>query len=453
MKALKVRDLAPNPKNPRTITDAKLEMLKASMQEFGDLSGIVYNVQSRQLVGGTQRTKDIDGDADVTIVKRYSKPTRTGTVAEGFVMMGGERFNYRAVDWDKHREMAANLAANKGAGEWDLPQVSEMLKELGSFDVDFDLELTMFDQEELKEFGVIIVSEHTRTGATGVDEDDVPEKPPARTKTGDVYLLGNHRLICGDATVPEVAKILMSGARAQMVWTDPPYNVDYVGKTKDSLKIKNDKMDDATFRAFLQSVFTVMAEHTVAGGGVYIAHADSEGYNFRGAARDSGWLIKQCLIWKKSSLVMGRQDFHWIHEPILYGWKAGDSHSWYNDRKQTTVLEFARPSRSTEHPTMKPVELVEYCLGNNSREGEIVLDLFGGSGTTMIACEKIGRHCRMAEIDPTYCDVIVERWEKYTGRKAKLVTGSAGRERKAKTAKSKPHHKARAKHAEKHAHV
>lgn len=417
---MRVNDLKPNPKNPRTITPAKLAQLKQAMLEFGDLSGIIWNRRSQQLVGGHRRIENLQGST-VHVTKTYEKPTKTGTVAIGYVMHNGERFSYRAVDWDKHREMAANIAANKSAGEWDLPELGEWMKELGSFDVELDLDLTMFDEEERKQFGGIIVSEHTRTGATGVDEDEIPEKPPARTRLGNIYELGDHRLICGDSTKIETARALMKGEHAQMVWTDPPYNVDYVGKTKNALKIQNDKMDDASFRTFLAAAFSTMAEVTVSGGAIYVAHADSEGYNFRGALRDAGWLNKQCLIWKKQSLVMGRQDYHWIHEPILYGWKPGSSHLWCSDRKQTTVLEFARPSKSPDHPTTKPVDLVEYCIGNNSKPEHIVFDAFGGSGTTLIACEKLGRRCRMIELDPSYCDVIVERWEKYTGQKAKLL--------------------------------
>lgn len=418
---MKVKELAPNPKNPRTITEPKLEQLKKALLEFGDLSGVVFNRTSGQLVGGHQRAKQFDSTAEVTIAKTYAKPTRTGTVAEGYVTFHGERFAYREVKWPKHKEMAANIAANKGAGVWDMAQLGEWMKELGSFDVDFDLDLTMFDTEELKDFGLIIVSEHSRIGAGGVDEDEVPIKPPARTHKGAIYQLGDHRLICGDSTRPEAARALMEGELAHMVWTDPPYNVDYVGKTKNALKIQNDKMEDTVFRAFLADALGVMAEVTRPGGAIYVAHSDSEGYNFRGAMRDSGWMVKQCLIWKKQSLVMGRQDFHWIHEPILYGWKPGSAHYWYNDRKQTTVLEFARPSKSPDHPTTKPVDLIEYCIGNNTRPEEIVFDGFGGSGSTLIACEKLGRRARLVELDPTYCDVIVERWEKYTGQKAKLL--------------------------------
>lgn len=428
---MKIKELAHNSHNPRKITDSKLAQLKKALLEFGDLSGIVFNRKSKQLVGGHQRTKHFDESTVVVYTKKYSKPTKTGTVAEGYVELNNERFSYREVEWDKHREMAANIAANKGAGEFDQEQLAAWLKELSHFDLDFDMDLTMFDSDELSAFEGITVKEHTRVGPTGVDEDEVPEVKEPSSQLGDVYLLGDHRLMCGDSTDLSQVQKLMKGSKADMVWTDPPYNValgmETVEQAKarnrrtDGLVVMNDKMDDDSFRKFLVKVFAAVIEITNPGGAIYIAHADSEGYNFRGACRDSGWMIKQCLIWKKSSLVMGRQDYHWIHEPILYGWKPGAAHTWNNDRKQTTVLEFDKPSRSDMHPTMKPVELVEYCVGNNSKVGDIVFDAFGGSGTTLIASEKLGRKCRIMELSPQYVDVIIERWENYTGRKAKRV--------------------------------
>ena len=258
------------------------------------------------------------------------------------------------------------------------------------------------------------------------DEDEAPE-PPAEpvTRRGDIYQLGKHKLICGDSTIVDDVQKLMGEDRADMVWTDPPYNVAYEGKTKDALKIQNDEMSTENFYQFLYDAYSNMLMFTKPGGAIYVAHADSEGMNFRKAMVDSGWMIKQCLIWVKQSLVMGRQDYHWKHEPILYGWAPGASHSWYADRKQTTVLEFNRPSRNAEHPTMKPIELIEYCLTNSCAPRGLVLDLFGGSGSTLIACEKSGRRAALVELDPRYCDVIVARWEKYTGKKAQLLTAGS----------------------------
>lgn len=205
-----------------------------------------------------------------------------------------------------------------------------------------------------------------------------------------------------------------------MLLTDPPYNVAYKGKTADALTIQNDSMSDASFRTFLRDAFAAADAAMKPGAVFYIWHADSEGFNFRGACQDVEWKVRQCLVWRKNSMVMGRQDYHWRHEPCLYGWKGGAGHLWASDRKQTTILDFDRPTRSLEHPTMKPVALFEYQLLNNTKGGDLCLDLFGGSGTTLIACEKNGRYARVMELDPKYCDVIVRRWQAFTGKRAVL---------------------------------
>ena len=249
------------------------------------------------------------------------------------------------------------------------------------------------------------------------DPDDAPEvQENSITVSGDVWIMGKHRLLCGDSTSVSDLEKLTDGQLVDMWLTDPPYNVAYEGKTKDALTIKNDEMGDDQFRQFLRDSY-VSADTVMKPGAVfYIWHADSEGYNFRGAAHDAGWKVRQCLIWNKSSMVMGRQDYHWKHEPCLYGWKEGAGHLWATDRKQTTILEFDRPNRSGEHPTMKPVALFEYLMLNNTKGGDIVLDSFGGSGTTLIAAEKNGRVARIMELDPKYCDVIVKRWQAFTGK-------------------------------------
>lgn len=255
-----------------------------------------------------------------------------------------------------------------------------------------------------------------------VEEDDPPEVPKvAISKLGDMYQLGRHRVMCGDALDNTAVTTLMSGQKADLFLTDPPYNVAYVGKTKDALTIQNDKMVDGKFREFLRSAFMNANLFLKDGGVFYIWHADSEGYNFRGACQDVEWQIRECLIWVKNSLVLGRQDYHWKHEPCLYGWKAGKAHVWNTDRKQTTVMEFDRPSRSAEHPTMKPVKMIAYQVQNNTTEGNIVLDIFAGAGSTLVACEQTGRTCYSMELDPKYVDVIVERWETLTGKKAKKI--------------------------------
>ena len=238
----------------------------------------------------------------------------------------------------------------------------------------------------------------------------------AISQPGDIWLLGKHRLMCGDSTKLEDAKKLMGGVQADLLLTDPPYNVAYEGGTAEHLTIQNDDMDDADFREFLCAAFQVADSNMKPGAAFYIWHADTEGYNFRGACRDIGWQVRQCLIWVKNSLVLGRQDYHWQHEPCLYGWKDGAAHLWTSDRSQTTIMNFDKPQRNGEHPTMKPVELFAYQLQNNTKAGGAVLDLFGGSGTTMIACEQLGRRGYLMELDPRYVDVIVKRYVGVTGK-------------------------------------
>jgi site-specific DNA-methyltransferase (adenine-specific) len=262
-------------------------------------------------------------------------------------------------------------------------------------------------------------------------DDDAPEadmESEPDSQPGEMYELGNSILMCGDSTSADDVAILMTGGgQADLCLTDPPYNVTYEGKTKEKLKIQNDSMGDAAFRQFLVSAFTNMRDNMKDGAAFYIWHADSEGFNFRGACHDVGFEVKQCLIWNKNSLVLGRQDYQWKHEPCLYGWKDGGKHAWYNDRKQTTVIDCKRPSVSAEHPTMKPVELFEYQIKNSTKAGDVVLDLFGGSGTTIIAAERCGRKARVMELDPKYCDVIRKRWTKWAKENGREV-GSGGLE-------------------------
>jgi site-specific DNA-methyltransferase (adenine-specific) len=300
------------------------------------------------------------------------------------------------------------LALNAG---WDMDMLKAEIEDLNL--ENFDINLLGFDEKFLDG----LLEPEPTDGLT--DEDAVPEVPETpQTVLGDVWVLGNHRLMCGDSTSIDALEKLTQGNLVDMWLTDPPYNVAYEGKTKDALTIQNDSMTDDSFRAFLRDAY-VAADAVMKRGAVfYIWHADSEGYNFRGAAHDAGWKVRQCLIWKKSTMVMGRQDYHWKHEPCLYGWKDGAAHLWATDRKQTTILEFDKPSRNGEHPTMKPVELFAYQMLNNTKGSDIVLDSFGGSGTTIIAAEKHGRVGYLMELDPKYCDVIIKRWQDFTGQKA-----------------------------------
>ena len=308
----------------------------------------------------------------------------------------------------------------------DLKTNDEKRKQLAIMDnstsdsSEFDLESLQadFDVDELQDWGLDV--EFDSLEEQEIIEDEVPEEVETRCKLGDIWQLGNHRLMCGDSTSVADVQKLMDGEKADLLITDPPYNVAYEGKTKDKLTIQNDSLDDANFREFLKDAFFAADSVMKPGAVFYIWHADSEGYNFRGACRDVEWKVRQCLIWNKNVQVMGRQDYHWKHEPCLYGWKEGASHLWASDRKQTTVLDFDRPNRNGEHPTMKPVALFDYQIKNNTKGSDIVLDSFGGSGTTLIACEQNKRIARVMELDPKYCDVILQRWENLTGKQAEL---------------------------------
>jgi site-specific DNA-methyltransferase (adenine-specific) len=383
-----VEDLIPYANNSRTHDDTQVAQIAASIKEFGFTNPVLI-------------------DADGGIIAGHGRllAARKLKLAEVPCIM----LDHLTETQRRAYVIADNkLALNAG---WD----AELLKlEFADLkDAGFDLELTGFSLDEIEAMSPELIPE----GLT--DEDAVPEvRPDPISKMGDVWLLGKHRLMCGDSTSIDTVEVLMDGGLADQLVTDPPYNVAYVGKTKDAMKIQNDSMSDDNFRQFLMDAFVAADAVMKAGAVFYIWHADSEGYNFRGACKDAGWTVRQCLIWKKQTLVMGRQDYHWKHEPCLYGWKDGSAHLWATDRKQTTILEFDRPSRSTLHPTMKPVDLIEYQVLNNTKGQDVVLDLFGGGGSTLIACEKTGRYARLMELDPKYVDVIVRRWQEFTGKQA-----------------------------------
>lgn len=342
-----------------------------------------------------------------------------------------------ADDLTPEQVKAYRLADNKTGelAEWDFEKLEAELAELS----DFDMEAFGFELSEIEEPQELV-------------EDEVPEvdeEAEPMTQRGDVWQLGEHRLLCGDSTDAVDIEKLMDGAEADLLLTDPPYNVAYEGRTKEKLTIQNDDMSDGEFNGFLQAAFenanSVMRE----GAAFYIWHADSEGFNFRAACKNTGWKVRQCLVWVKNTLVLGRQDYQWKHEPCLYGWKDGAAHYFTDSRLETTVVEDTpninkmskdelksyikellnkepsstviredKPARNEEHPTMKPVKLIGYQIRNSSKRGDNVLDIFGGSGTTLIACEQLGRRCFTMELDPKYCDVIIKRWEQFTGEKA-----------------------------------
>jgi site-specific DNA-methyltransferase (adenine-specific) len=282
-------------------------------------------------------------------------------------------------------------------------------------DWDWEMLAMEWDADKLEEWGLDL-PELIDPTELEAEEDDF-EVPDGGIETdivlGDLFEIGEHRLLCGDSTQTDTFEKLMNGEFADMVITDPPYNVAYEGKTKDALTIENDSMGNEDFYKFLYDFYTALSTAVKKGGAIYVWHASSEVVNFGKAMVDAGWLLKQQLIWVKNSMVMGRQDYQWKHEPCLYGWLEGGSHKWYSDRKQTTVIEWDKPQRNGEHPTMKPIGLFSYQIGNSSKKGDIVIDAFGGSGTTMVACEQMNRKARLVEFDPKYCQVIIDRMRKF----------------------------------------
>lgn len=412
MDSFTIDQLQGDPKNPRTISKEDYAKLKTLLHEFGDLSGIIRNVRTGHLVGGHMRIKaflDLDGATNVQIQQRFDPATRTGTVAIGQVVLNSEVYSYREVDWGEGRQRAANIAANRAGGDFDKDLLAEVTYELSQLENGSELlGLTgMLDDEITKLLDTVADT------STVIEEDDAPEvddQNPPVSKLGEIYQLGRHRLMCGSATDFGQVSDLMNGQEADMIFTDPPYNVAYEGKTADALTIQNDEMSDKQFYEFLLEAHHSMAAVSKPGASIYVCHADSEGLNFRNSLVDAGFLLKQCIIWVKQSMVMGRQDYQWQHEPILYGWKDGGSHYFVDDRTQTTVWNIDRPSRNAEHPTMKPIALCAKAIQNSSKRGGLVIDFFGGSGSTLIASEETGRTCNTMELDPRYVDVIRKRY-------------------------------------------
>ena len=371
--------------------------------------------KDNRLVGGNKAQKGFKAAGKKRVVIVDSDPDTLVAVRRKDV----------SLDSAEGRRMALldNLTTQVNLA-WDPSEIEAVQTEAPEFDVtDFG-----FDPENLPQ--VVMPGDETKPVSNvnekpAEDDDFDPDaKFETKVKDGDIWQLGEHRLLCGDSTKTENVLRLLGEEKADCWLTDPPYNVAYEGKTKEKLTIKNDSKDDASFRAFLVDAFMAAAAGMKEGAAFYIWHADSEGFNFRYAVREAELMTKQCLIWNKNSMVMGRQDFQWKHEPCLYGWKPGASHNWYSDRKQTTVLNFDRPTRSEDHPTMKPVPLFGYQVQCSTKEGDIVMDTFSGSGTTIVACEQLHRKARCMELDPHYCNVIIARWEKLTGNKAQKIAGA-----------------------------
>ena len=379
----KIADLKPYPNNPR-INDEAVPTIVDSINEFGFVGAIIIN----------RENVIINGHTRVKAMKELGRETIPAIVVEHLT---------------KEQEDALRIADNKTGeiAEWNMDLLKGELQALK--DAGFDLGVLAFDHDEIDD---ILNGDGNveRTGQTDPNEvSETPEVPVSNA--GEVYQLGNHLLLCGDSTKPtDVAKLIGIG-EADCWLTDPPYNVAYEGSN--GLTIQNDSMEDTKFREFLRNAFGQAEKAMKPGASFYIFHADSEGYNFRGACHDVGLRVRECLVWKKNALVLGRQDYQWIHEPCLYGWKDGEAHNWYGDRAQTTIMEFNKPKKNDVHPTMKPTEMLCYLLKNSTKKNDVVLDTFGGSGSTLIACEQLGRKCRTMELDPKYCDVIRKRWAEH----------------------------------------
>jgi DNA modification methylase len=313
----------------------------------------------------------------------------------------------RADDLTPEQVKAFRIADNKTAeySEWNFELLAQELEELKL--ENYDLSLTGFDFSEAEQL-LDSIKEETEDAEEDEFEVELPDKPISQK--GDIWLLGKHRLMCGDSTDKENVEALMDGRKANLIVTDPPYNVNYTGKTKEALKIENDKMDNEQFYDFLLEAHKRMYEVASDGASLYVFHADSEGLNFRKAYIEAGFKLSQCCIWAKQVMVMGRSDYQWKHEPVLYGWKPTAAHYWNSDRKQTTLWQFDRPFRNEYHPTMKPIPLICYPIKNSSKIGDLVFDPFGGSGSSLIACQETDRLCYTMELDEKYADVIVKRY-------------------------------------------
>ena len=388
-KKILISDLVPASYNPRKALkpgDAEYEKIKNSISEFGYCEPVIVN-SDMTIIGGHQR---------VTVLQD----------------LGYTEIDCVVIEIDKTKEKALNIALNKITGEWNKELLADLIKDLQ--DSDFDIGFTGFEPPEIEQ---LFNSVHDKK----ITEDDFDvdkelEKPNV-AKQGDIWCLGSHRVICGDSTLPETYERLMDGKKANMVLTDPPYNVN-VEETAG--KIKNDNMDSESFYKFLFAAFVNMEQSMEADASIYVFHADTEGLNFRKAFVDAGFYLSGCCIWKKNSLVLGRSPYQWQHEPCLFGWKKGGRHNWYSDRKQTTIWEYDRPKASKDHPTMKPVALMAYPIQNSCMSNCIVMDPFLGSGSTLIACEQTNRICYGIELDEKFVDVIVRRFIEQSGSDDKV---------------------------------
>ena len=384
-KTLSVDALRPAEYNPRKklkAGDKEYEKIKNSILEFGYVEPIIVNYDMT-VIGGHQRLtvlKDL-GYTEVQCVEVHIE--------------------------DENKIKALNIALNKITGAWNEQLLADLIVDLQS--ANFNTVFTGFEAPEIEQL-------FSKVHNKGIKEDDFDVEAelqkPTMSQVGDVWLLGRHRLVCGDSTLPETYATLLEGRKANLVVTDPPYNVD-VEETAG--KIKNDNMPDEDFYKFLFAMFVNVEQNMENNASIYVFHADSKGLIFRQAFHDAGFYLSGCCIWKKNALVLGRSPYQWQHEPCLFGWKQGGKHQWYSDRKQTTIWEYDRPKSSKDHPTMKPVALMAYPIQNSCMSNCIVLDPFLGSGSTLIACEDTNRICYGIELDEKFADVIVRRYIERVG--------------------------------------
>ncbi len=382
-KLIDIGKLVPYQNNSRTHTPEQIMKIRSSLREFGFINPVII-------------------DRDLGVIAGHGR--LAAAKDEGYTQVPCV-FADELTDAQKKAYIIADNRLAQDAG-WD----EEMLKvEMEALQgMDFDLALTGFDEKELLSlFG-------PDEGDAKDDEFDVDAEleKPTFSKSGDVWILGRHRLVCGDSTDESVINTLMDGKQANLVVTDPPYNVNYEGSAG---KIKNDNMASDKFYQFLLDAFSCMEKVMANDASIYVFHADTEGLNFRKAFQDAGFYLSGCCIWEKPSLVLGRSPYQWQHEPVLYGWKKSGKHQWYSGRSDTTIWKFEKPKKNAEHPTMKPIPLLAYPIKNSSMTNSIVLDPFGGSGSTLIACEQTGRICDTCELDEKYCDVIVNRYIEQKG--------------------------------------
>ncbi len=370
-----------NPRKDLKPGDAEFEKIKNSITEFGYCEPIIVN-SDMTIIGGHQRAK---------VLKE----------------LGYTEIDCVVINIDKIKEKALNIALNKVTGEWDFESLAKLLDELK--EEDYNIELTGFDFSEAEKLWDEYMPKDEQNGEEKLPQ--VPQEPVIQSS--DIILLGKHRLLCGDSTKVEDMERLMGGNKARLTVTDPPYGISYVGKTPEALTIQNDNLADEEFYKFLLESFKRLYEISDDGASIYVFHADAKGLIFRKAFVDSGFKHSQCCIWVKNTFVMGRQPYQWQHEPCIFGWKPTGSHYWNSDRKQSTIWNFDKPRVNDCHPTMKPVPLIEYIIKNSSKYGDIVVDTFLGSGTTLLAADNTDRICYGSELDPKYCQVIIERWINY----------------------------------------